>query len=237
MKAIVGWAVGIACLVVGCAHVPQARHEPVRRETGRFAAEIEAFRREDRERPAPEGSVVFYGSSSIRLWSTLASDMAPLPVLNRGFGGSNLSEAIEYAHELVSVHEPSVVVIFSGTNDLAGTEAKSAVEVRDLARELFEHLWERDAQLPIAWIAITPTLARVEHLERVREANRLIRADCDADPRLEFIDPTPELADAAGRPDAQWFLDDRLHLNSRGYTIWTRHIRPVVERLWQSRAR
>ena len=200
----------------------------------RWREAIADFESQDREAPPPRGGVVFVGSSSIRLWQTLADDMAPTPVVHRGFGGSKLFDAIYFSDELVSKHAPSVVVVFSGTNDIAGKSPKSAVEVRDLFRRLVARLRGPDPDLTICHIAITPTLAREQHISIVKEANRLIRSDCDADPQLEFVDPTIDLLDASGRPDQQWFASDRLHLNKRGYAIWTRHIRPLVGKLYQA---
>jgi len=234
-------AVLLALLLPGCLHAPGPSRAlapppleiPAGEDPQRWASEIEEFRRQDREAPFAPRGVVFVGSSSIRLWSTLAADMAPIPVLNRGFGGSKLFDAIWWAEPLVDVHAPSLVVVFSGTNDIAGEDPKSAAQVRDLFRQLVARLRAVDARLTIATIAITPTLARERHIAIVREANRLIRTDCEADPRLEFIDPTAELMSADGRPDPQWFREDRLHLNARGYEIWTRHVRPVVERLYE----
>ncbi|MBK7645343.1 MAG: hypothetical protein IPJ19_20285 [Planctomycetes bacterium] len=231
-------AIALASALCGCRHAPQPLGIPARENPAQWAKDIEVFREQDRTHPAPKGCVVFVGSSSIRFWSTLADDMAPIPVLNRGFGGSKLFDSVYYAHDLVSVHEPSLVVVFSGTNDLAGADAKSAVEVHDLFRQLVARLRAEDRELEVAYIAITPTLAREVNRATVREANRLIQIECEADARLDFIDPTPALMDAGGKPDPQWFRDDRLHLNPRGYEVWTRCIRPTVERLYaQQRSR
>ena len=221
-----------ALALFGCLRPERPLEVPPNEDPARWTQDVEEFARQEREAPTPLGGVVFVGSSSIRRWSTLADDMAPVPVLNRGFGGSKLFDAIYHSKELVGVHEPCLVVVFSGSNDIAGADAKSAEEVRDLFRRLVARLRAADERLTICNIAITPTLAREEHVATVREANRLIRLECEADPRLEFIDPTPDLMDASGRPDARWFQEDRLHLNEQGYAVWTRHIRPVVERLY-----
>ncbi len=186
--------------------------------------------RADHHTPFPAGGVVFVGSSSIRMWSTLAEDMAPIRVLNRGFGGSRLFDAVYWSEELVSVREPALVVVFSGTNDLAGDSPKRPERICELFLELVERLRHADGELEIVYIAITPTLARAEHLPAVREANRLIRAACERDPRLEFVDPSPGLVDASGRPDPRFFRDDQLHLNAAGYAVWSAAIRRVVER-------
>lgn len=223
----------VALTLLGCRAAPPPLDVPAHEDPGLWAEEIQAFADEDRATPRPAGGVVFVGSSSIRLWSSLEADMEPVPVLNRGFGGSRLFDSIFYAERLVGVHEPSLVVVFSGTNDIAGENAKSAEEVRDLFRQLVARLRRADADLTICYIAITPTLARVQHLAAVREANRLIRLECEADPRLELVDPSMDLVDEAGRPDPQWFLEDRLHLNERGYEVWARHLRPLVIRLYE----
>ncbi|MFT7537117.1 MAG: lysophospholipase L1-like esterase [Hyphomicrobiaceae bacterium] len=220
-------------LFAGCqAPQPPALVTPAGENPTKWQAAIDTFLSQDRNASAAPHGVVFVGSSSIRLWRTLATDMGPVPVVHRGFGGSKLFDAIHYSHELVSKHEPSVVVVFSGTNDIAGKSPKSAERVRDLFRQFVARLRWHDPQLAICHIAITPTLARESHIPIVNEANRLIRIDCEADPLLTFVDPSVDLVDANGRPDPQWFIKDRLHLNQRGYEVWTHHIRPVVHRLY-----
>lgn len=196
----------------------------------RWADDMRAFEEQDRTAPAAPDTVVFVGSSSIRLWQTLADDMHPYPVRNRGFGGSRLFDSCYWSETLVDVHDPAAVVVFSGTNDIAGDRPKSATAVRDLFRLLVTRLRHRDAALPIAFVAITPTPARLQHIDIVREANRLIAADCATDDRLFFIDPTAALATDEGAPDPRFFRDDRLHLNADGYAVWTEHVRPVVAR-------
>jgi len=199
----------------------------------RWAQAVARFEERDREAPPPPGGVVFVGSSSIVLWRSLTQDMAPLPVIQRGFGGSRLFDAIYYADRLVSVHDPSVVVVFSGTNDIRRTSAKTAVEVRDLFRRLTRRMRRDDPKLTICYISITPTQARANRIPVVRQANRLIRADCQRDDRMEFIDAASPLMDSKGEPDPRWFMKDGLHLNADGYAVWTRCIRPVVLRCYR----
>jgi hypothetical protein len=140
MRALLPAALLAALLFSGCRGAARAPAIPPGEDPGRWAADIERFAEEDRAAPAPPGVVVFVGSSSIRLWSTLAADMAPVPVLNRGFGGSGLYDAIHHCERLVDVHAPSLVVVFSGTNDLAGADAKSAAQVHELCRGLVRRL-------------------------------------------------------------------------------------------------
>ena len=209
---------------------------PAGEDPQRWAAEVKRFVDQDRDAPPTPGGVVFVGSSSIRGWRSLAADMAGLPVVQRGFGGSRLFDACYWSDALVTRHRPSAVVLFSGTNDLAGERPKSAAQVRDLFRLFVQRVRRDDPELPIAWIAITPTPARAEHVALVRAANELVRAECAADPRLAFVDPTPDLATPDGAPDPRFFQRDGLHLNADGYAVWTRHVRPIAERLHAQRA-
>ena len=92
---------------------------------------IQKFEARDRLKPPPSDVIVFTGSSSITFWSTLEQDMSSLPVINRGFGGSRLDDVVHYAPRLVVAYRPRAVVLFAGTNDLAGSEPKTAREVYD----------------------------------------------------------------------------------------------------------
>ena len=204
---------------------------PAGEDPQRWASEVQQFVAADRTNPPPPGGVVFVGSSSIRGWRSLADDMPGLPVVRRGVGGSRLFDACFWSDELVNRHRPSAVVLFSGTNDLAGDRPKTAEQVRNLFRLFVQRVRRDDPELPIAWIAITPSPARAQHIGLVRAANDLMRAECAADPRLAFIDPTPDLALPDGAPDPRFFQRDALHLNAEGYAVWTRHVRPVAERL------
>jgi lysophospholipase L1-like esterase len=195
----------------------------------RWSAEVEALLAEPVTLRHP---VVFFGSSSIRLWESLEEDMAPLPVLRRGFGGSGIFDAVHWLDRLVTPCEPSVVVVFSGTNDLAGDAPRSAAWVAARFDELVVRLRALGCDAPLVYIAISPTPSRERHLEAVLEANERIRRACEASPDLVFVDTASELLGPEGRPDPDWFVEDRLHLNARGYALWTRRLRPLIGELY-----
>jgi hypothetical protein len=178
-------------------------------------------------RPDVAQPVVFLGSSSIRLWSTLAEDMAPLSVLNYGFGGSKLFDSVHWCDTLFDGLDPRAVVVFSGTNDLAGDTPREPAWLAARFEELVARL-RRHTDAPIVYIAITPTPAREQHLARVLETNRVIAAKCADGVGLHFLDTAAAFLDADGRPDPRWFVADRLHLAPEGYAQWTRALRPVL---------
>ncbi len=172
--------------------------------------------------------ILFYGSSSIRLWKSLAEDMDEFPVLNRGFGGSRLYDAIYWAEEVIADHDPSQIVVFSGTNDIAGGSPRSADWVAARFDELVTRVRGLGCDAPLLYLAITPTPAREAHLTIVHEANRLIAARCAADPSLHFVDTASGVLDVSGRPDPRWFVEDGLHLNAAGYAHWTKTLLPLL---------
>ncbi|MCA8975949.1 MAG: hypothetical protein KDC98_14600 [Planctomycetes bacterium] len=205
---------------------------PVGEDPQRWQDDIAAFTRQRVEVAHP---VVFVGSSSIRLWSTLAADMAPLPVINRGFGGSRIFDTTYWLPELVTCHRPAAIVLFAGTNDIAGDAPRSGEWVAGRFVELVTRLRALGCDAPLIYIAISPCPSRERHLAIVEDANARIAACCAADPTLTFVDTASGLLDADGRPAERWFRGDRLHLNADGYAHWTRLIRPVLEQLFAGR--
>lgn len=218
----------LAALLAGCAAAPEPPAVPAGEDPARWAGEIAAS---VAARPELEHPVVFYGSSSIRLWSTLAEDMAPLPVVNHGFGGSRIFDAVFWLDTVLEGLEPRALVVFSGTNDLAGDAPREPAWIADRFDELVARLRALGHDAPLVYVAVSPTPSRERHLERVLETNRLIRERCARDPSLWFVDTASGLLDGEGRPDPRWFVGDRLHLNADGYAAWTARIRPALERV------
>jgi lysophospholipase L1-like esterase len=189
---------------------------------------IRKFEAHDQIQPPPTGVIVFTGSSSITFWSTLQRDMAPLPVINRGFGGSHMHDVVYYAPRLVVAYRPRAVVVFAGTNDLSGSKPKTAQEVFDGYRAFVEVVHAALPETPIYYISITPTPSRWKYWPIVQETNRLIEAYINTDPRLHFIDLTDAILGPDGKPDRGLFRIDRLHPNQKGYAVWTSIIKPIL---------
>jgi lysophospholipase L1-like esterase len=189
---------------------------------------IQKFEAHDRVKPPPPNVIVFTGSSSITFWSTLEQDMNPLPVINRGFGGSRLDDVVRYAPRIVAAYRPRAVMLFAGTNDIAGSKPKTAREVHDGYRAFVDVIHAALADTPIYYISITPAPSRWKYWPVVQDANRLICAHAATDPRLHFIDLTDAILGLDGKPDRSLFRFDRLHPNKKGYTVWTAAIKPIL---------
>ncbi len=190
---------------------------------------IAKFKAQDRIQPPAPGVIVFTGSSSITFWKTLERDMAPLLVINRGFGGSRVHQVAHYADRIVIPYRPRAVVLFAGTNDIAGSKPKTAQQVFDGYCAFVEKVHAALPDTPIYYISITPTPSRWKYWPIVCEANRLIQAHTTSDRRLHFIDLTPVILGRDGKPNRELFRIDRLHPNKKGYAQWTATIKPILQ--------
>ena len=192
---------------------------------------IRAFEQADREQPPPEAPVVFVGSSSIRLWDSLAEDMAPLVTLRRGVGGAKVGDVLHYADRLVTRYRPRAVVIFVGTNDMGaalGNVPKTPEEVLALTRALLEKIRASQPDVPVYWLAVKPTTTDPTRWQRGQLLNRLV-ADWAAGERgLHFVDANRRLLTAEGAADPRYLMWDGIHLNDAGYAVWAP---PIRERL------
>jgi len=186
------------------------------------------FDAQDREHPPPPGGVLFVGSSSIRLWDSLQRDFAALPVvINRGFGGSKLSDCVRHLDRLVVPYRPRLVLVYAGDNDLAAGRTPEDILERFKAFADGVHASLPAAQ--IAFISIKPSPARARLIPDIRRANALVHDYVATVPNMDFIDVfTPMLA-ADGGPRTELFRPDALHLNARGYELWRTVIAPYVD--------
>lgn len=190
----------------------------------RFSEAIAKFTEDDRANPPAKGGIVFTGSSSIRRWD-LAKSFPKLKPLNRGFGGSHFSDSNHYLEETVLRYEPSVLVVFNGSNDLWKKKAPAQVMTDFL--EFKNRIFKRVPKCRIVLIPVKPSPKRLEIIETERALNKLLAAEAAKDNRLVLVETMfDSLLDASGQPDESLFIEDRLHLNDAGYARWTKLLRP-----------
>ena len=195
--------------------------------TNRWDAEVAAFARHDATNPPPPRPVVMVGSSSIRAWKTMASDLPGQPVLNRGFGGSHLSDVNHHFDAAVAAARPGCIVLYAGDNDVAAGKPPAEVS-RDFA-EFRRLVKERVPGARCAFLAIKPSPKRAGMLALQREANARVRAQVEADDAWTFLDTFAPILGPDGQPDPACFRQDQLHLNAEGYRRWTQVVRPWLE--------
>ena len=193
----------------------------------KWAKEIDSLTATDAANPPQAGAVVFVGSSSIRLWTSLAEDFPGIPTIRRGFGGSELADSVFYEDRIVIPYHPRLVVLFAGTNDLWAGKTPEAVAADFTAFRTKLHAALPQTRLIYIAITLAPSRARIH--DQMRTANRLIAAVCATDPRCQFIDINPSmLGPNGGTPRSDLFREDQLHLLPAGYAIWTKVLAPYL---------
>ena len=203
--------------------VEQAKKAP-------FESEIVAFEGADKQTPPPTGAVLFLGSSSIRLWSTLQKDFSELKVINRGFGGSEISDSVRYIPRIVLPYKPAMIVFYAGGNDINGGKTPETVlkDFKTFVREVHKSL----PTTRIVYISMNPAVSRWAKEPQFIEANRQIRAYVQEASkegmRLSFIDSHSKLLSATGEARPEILRADGLHLNSKGYELWAAILRPQI---------
>ena len=195
--------------------------------TNRWDAEIARYEAIDRTNPPPKSPVLFVGSSSIRLWKTLAADLAPYPVMNRGFGGSDVSDSLHFAERIVIPYRPRLIVMYAGGNDI--NRGKTPETVSADFRAFVDLVTAALPDTRIAYISIAPNPARWTQVERVKAANDLIAAFAREHPKVEFVNAFSQMLGKDGLPRPDIFVADRLHMNERGYALWTSILKPRLQ--------
>jgi len=192
--------------------------------TDRWDAAIQAF--DDDVANRPTGAIVLTGSSSFARWRTMEADLAPLTVIPRGFGGSQMSDVLQHVDRLVLPYKPRAVVIYEGDNDSFGGDAPETV-----AGELKQIIAKIHTALPdtrVYVLSVKPSLARVSVWDRAQETSELYKKIIASDERLHFIDVATPFLKSDGKVMDDVFVDDGLHLNDKGNAIWAAAIKAAL---------
>lgn len=222
-------------LVIGLApHSPSRQVEIVpqdsvaRPDPTRFATEIKAFTDWDSRNSSPRSSVLFVGSSSIRIWKT-ADAFPQLPVVNRGFGGSHISDVLHYYDALFLAHEPTLIVLYMGENDIAsGLALEEALNDYTL---LLDRIQTDFPQAQVLYLSIKASSSQWCDWPRMNAFNQRVKALHGQREGHHYQDVATSLQLADGRPDDTLFLADRLHLNPDGYARWQKVVGEALTRI------
>ncbi len=187
-----------------------------------FESEVSALEAKLSQSPISSSPVVFYGSSSIRLWKSLQQDFSGYAVLNCGFGGSRLSDCVRYANRLVLPRKPSAIVIYAGDNDLAIGTPPEKVFVS--FKQLFAIFRTYSPSIPIAFVSVKPSPARLMFLENILKFNQLVENFLETQPETEYIDVCTDMLGRDRKPIQSLFVSDQIHLSPAGYQILRKEI-------------
>lgn len=197
-----------------------------------YLAEIKSFEKQDSLSMPAAGQVLLAGSSTFRLWLTSKEDLAGFPVINRGFGGSQMSDLNFYFERIVTKYNPKVILVYEGDNDLAAGESPMSVF------EDFKILAEKvKNQLPdaiVGYCSVRPSLARTNMREKQVEANKMIKDYCKKLKGFYFVDIQKDFYLKNGDLMPDIFVSDKLHMNKKGYDIWTKATRKFLKKRFKS---
>lgn len=195
----------------------------------KWESDILRFEQLDKSEKDPDNAILFAGSSSIRLWSTLKKDVSPYPVIQRGFGGSKFSDLAVYTKRIVYPHHFRALVIFEA-NDITGSAAdKSPEEVVKLFRNIVRAVRNKYAEQPIFLIEIIPTISRWAVWPIVKQTNQMLKELCGKMHNTYFIETASSYLNKNGEPRKELFIRDMLHQNREGYVIWGELIRKKLD--------
>lgn len=188
---------------------------------------IQAFEKKDKESPPPPGATLFVGSSTFARWKELEQDFKALKAINRGFGGSMISDLAYYADRIIIPYKPRSVVLYAGDND---TTRKSADQIFADYKALVEKVRKALPETKIYFISIKPSPARAKVWDKAQAVNRMVKEYAAKTPGLGYIDIVPVMLGADGKPRPELFLADTLHMNRAGYELWIPILKAALEK-------
>ena len=194
----------------------------------RWESEIQKFETVDKTNPPPKKAILFIGSSSIRIWKTLATDFPEHKVINRGFGGSFMNDSVYFFDRIVAPYKPKMIVVYAGGNDI--NFGKTPEDVFGAFTNFVAKAHKALPKTRVAYISIAPNPARWSQVEQVKAANKLIENFTKKDSKLSFINVFPAMLGEDGKPKPEIFLSDNLHMNAKGYAIWVPIVRAHLKK-------
>lgn len=203
---------------------------PLASEDGAWRHEAAVAKIEARNADTPKGAIVFVGSSSIAGWGSLAKDLEGHTVVRRGFGGSNVADQLKAIDRIVVPIAPAVVAYYCGDNDITSATSDPQVPV-DGFKAWVQRLHAALPGTHVLYLSIKPSPKRKAAWPQAQEANRQIKAYCESDPRLTFVDLGTCLLTEDGEMRPELYKEDQLHLQPAGYAEWTKVVKPVLDRL------
>lgn len=193
-----------------------------------FQNEIQAFKKQDSISPPPKNAILFTGSSSFRKWTDVQSYFPAYTIINRGFGGSVLPDVIRYANDIIIPYHPKQVLIYCGDNDLASSDSITPQIVADRFKQLFYVTRNALPKTRVSFVSIKPSPRRERLMPKMKQANSLIKSFLAKQKNTSYIDVFNPMLLPNGKPKPDLFLEDKLHMNEKGYVIWQKAIQPYL---------
>lgn len=184
--------------------------------------EMESFKKQDQQNPPQLGQILFVGSSTFTLWKTMQDDMPEIPLINRGFGGSKVTDLIEHFDTVIAPYHPKQIVIYEGDNDIVS--GASPKKILENYKQLLQKIRALYPEIPVTIISVKPCESRKDKLIAIAVLNDMLNVWASQTENLYYLNTFDITLNAEGTPIPEYFLKDKLHLNNLGYKAWARKI-------------
>lgn len=174
-----------------------------------------------------DADILFYGSSSIRMWSSLNDDFPNKKIMNLGFGGSTLAACAWFFERIMMNYQPKALFFYAGDNDLS--DGRHPEEVFIFFQQLAARVDQHFGKLPCYFISLKPSPSRWHMVEQFKYTNSLIATEIiKSDNNWKFIDVFTKMLDKSGLPLEDLYAEDKLHLSEKGYDLWKEIVNPFL---------
>jgi lysophospholipase L1-like esterase len=197
-------------------------------QTPAFWSDIQNFKKQDSVQSPPQHAILFVGSSSFTKWSDVQSYFPGYTIINRGFGGSSLPDVIRYENDVIFKYNPKQIVIYCGENDIAGSSEVTGQIVFERFEQLFKDIRAKYPTVPIIYISMKPSPSRWSMKDKMIEGNKLIKKFLEMQKKTVFVNVWNGMLGADGKPKPDIFIEDKLHMNAKGYAIWQKKLKPLL---------
>lgn len=212
-------------LLMGQAATPTSA--PATQKENRFEKTIQKFEEQDKHTPPPQHAILFIGSSTFTRWKDIQNDFPGLTVFNRAFGGSTMADVNWFADRIVLPYKPARIVVYEGTNDIAG--GKSAEKVVGEMKVFHQKVHAALPDTQIYFLSAIPSPSRTKVADEMDHANAMLREYVAQHPELHYIDARYVWSDANRQPDEKLYVKDRLHPSREGYEKLIPIIRAAID--------
>ncbi|WP_288458912.1 GDSL-type esterase/lipase family protein [Chryseobacterium mucoviscidosis] len=194
-----------------------------------FWQDIQNFKKLDLENPPAKNAILLVGSSSFTKWTDVANYFPDKTIINRGFGGSRLTDLNDYAEDLLNPYQPKQIIIYCGENDFADNDKLKADVVVERFKTFYKKIRAKFPKIEVDYISIKYSPSREKLWPQMKEANKKISDFMKKQPNAAFIDITKVMQDENGNVRKDLFVEDMLHMTPEGYRLWTSVMNPYMK--------
>lgn len=193
-----------------------------------FWQDIQSFRHRDSVQLPPAKPILFVGSSSFTKWTDVQNYFPGYTILNRGFGGSMLTDLLRYEEDVIFKYDPKQIVIYCGENDLAASDTVTSRIVFDRFKNLYSEIRAVYPNVPVVFVSLKPSPSRWQLKEKEIAANNMIEKYLKKEKSAQFVSVWKAMLGDDGKPKPEIFIEDNLHMNAQGYVIWQKILQPYL---------